>query len=248
MMCGICAAQSYEVVTPPPPGVQPAESFDPYLARLAKGVGMTDTEKQACHVLWQNLTRQMIRQTLPQASPESETIPFNKMSPQTLASHYIISIKIAMIDEARHRGWPYHHPGLRQSEKLINELAKRIRNNNDPYALAAAVIPAYHAGEYGFGYLALENLKARDRFLYRKTLAFLKNIDPIFVRIDFRKSEMLSRYFRASETQRHTEAQRLAFLLKVYSDREKYLEEERDRIRAEMSGDDLPMLPSEGAP
>jgi hypothetical protein len=170
----LCAAEPGSAQTQPPVSfgvfAEGAQEMSLYIKRVERGGVLSASEKETVHAIW---IKQPI-DDLDDTSPDDI---------DQLIDHYALSLQLALMLPQRHGGWPKRHPSLQFGEEATDALRQRFARGDSkaewasPYELAATVILAYQGKDYSFSYLALQLLKDRSRFVYRKTLSWLIGIE-----------------------------------------------------------------------
>ena len=96
---------------------------------------------------------------------------FDDFPPEDNVAHYLNAWRMAVINREGHGGWPLRHGGR---YKALEPIRQRLAGTDDPFLMAAVIIPALENGEIDYAVWTYRKLARRDAFWARQTLAIME--------------------------------------------------------------------------
>lgn len=174
LMITLVTASAVEVDRPPALAI-----LDQAIGERRAGRELTDAMRTDCHSAFLDLTRRLER--------ENHVVGNTAFADPERTDYYILATKMALIDPAKHGGWPVRS-ALRLS--AYPELKSRITGGHDPILDFAIVLPAIELGDLARAAESYENLKQGDPFLWGQLteVMFLSLRQPLWY-IDYYRSK-----------------------------------------------------------
>ena len=136
------------------------------VARIREGIDISVKQRETCNRRFEEWCEVLTK--------KYHSDQFEAFSAEDTAAHYLNAWRMAVIDPQRHGGWPYQHGGLVQS---LDPIRQRPRARDDPFLMAAVIIPAYESGETEYAVWMYRRLARSDAFWTRQLDAFIKRAD-----------------------------------------------------------------------
>ena len=95
---------------------------------------------------------------------------FDNLPEKDNVAHYMNSWRMAVINPEGYGGWVFHHGGR---DRALEPIRHRLATTEDPFLLAAVIVPASQNGETEYAVWAYHRLARKDPFVARQALALI---------------------------------------------------------------------------
>ena len=138
--------------------------LDLKIDKLTSGGNLTGQEREDCQAAF------IAYQTVLHKKYRTENrLDFPK---EEILRHYVLAVRMSMIDSVRHAGWPFRHEA-RMS--LFQPLRDILHTNSQPIYLAAVMVPALDNGDTQYAVQAYRTLQTTNAFMARHMQGLIEN-------------------------------------------------------------------------